>query len=89
MKDTNPGIKEYKLVGLSAGQRFTCNTDMEDVFWVDSCLTEDRWRAMFRWAKSQDDFWKQGWIVVIQHQGLYDDDCPKNPVALEVKLKEQ
>lgn len=87
-ENTPPGRKEFKLVGLSAGQKFTCNTDKEDCFWVDSCLSEDRYRAMFRWAKSDDGFWKQKWVVVIQHQGLYKDGAPKKPVALEVKLKE-
>jgi hypothetical protein len=79
----------FRLVGLSAGQKFTCsNFGKEDIFWAESGLSEDRYRALFKWAKSEDDFWKQKWVVIIEHEGLTYDGVPINGIVIEVKLQE-
>lgn len=80
-------ITEFLLKGLSAPRSFTCRTmdSKESIFWVKSNMTFERYQALFKWAKSDDDFWKSKWVVEIEHDGFYEDGTPKNPVALEVK----
>ncbi len=79
--------QEFKLIGLSAPMSFTCcNFGKEDIFWAKSGIPADRYRELFKWAKSDDDFWKQKLSVVVEHTGLTADGTPLNAVVIEVKI---
>lgn len=81
--------QEFKLVGLSAGNRFTCaNFGKDDIFWAESGMPADRYKALFAWAKSDDKFWKQKCVIVIQHEGLHEDGTPRSPIGIEVKISD-
>ena len=57
----------------------------ENIFWAKTNMADERYKALFNWAKSKDDFWKGKWIAEIEHDGLYEDGTPKNPVVLAVR----
>ena len=80
-------ISEFLLRGLSAPKSFTCQTmdAKQDIFWAKTNMTDERYKALFNWAKNTDDFWKSKWIAVIEHDGLYEDGTPKNPIVLSIK----
>lgn len=80
---------EFKLVGLSSGMRYTCsNIDCEDIFWSSGVISEEKYKELFKWAKSQDDFWKQNWTVIIEYDYLYEDKTPRNPMVISINLNE-
>lgn len=77
---------DFRLVGLSKGKSFTCsNLYKEDIFWPKVNMPQDRFDALFKWAKATDNFWKTNWIVEIEHDGFYEDGTPKNAVAIAVR----
>lgn len=78
---------DFLLKGLSAPKSFTCYTmdGKESIFWAKSNMPDDRYKALFNWAKTTDDFWKSKWIAEIEHDGLYDDGTPKNPFVVSVR----
>lgn len=78
-------ITEFLLTGLSAPKSFTCRTfEKEDIFWATTNMTDERYKALFKWAKETDDFWKTKWIAEIEHDGFFSDGTPKNPIVLSV-----
>lgn len=80
---------EFKLVGLSSGMRYTCsNIGEEDIFWSSGIIFEEKYKELFKWAKSQDDFWKQNWTVTIEYDYLYEDKTPRNPMVVAINLND-
>lgn len=77
---------DFLLKGLSAPKSFTCRTfGKEDIFWAKSKMPDDRYKALFNWAKSTDGFWESKWIAEIEHEGLYSDGTPINPFVVSVR----
>jgi len=78
---------DFLLKGLSAPKSFTCYTmnGKESIFWAKTNMTDERYKALFNWAKNTDDFWKGKWIAEIEHDGFYEDETPKNPIVLAVR----
>ena len=76
---------EFKLSGLSRPGSFTCIDKNDELFWATSdTISDDRFQELFKWAKSDDTFWKQDWRVLVQHDGFYEDDQPINPKVIEI-----
>lgn len=78
---------DFLLKGMSAPKSFTCYTmdGRESIFWSKSNMTDDAYNALFRWAKNSDDFWKTKWIAEIEHDGVYSDGTPKNPLIIGIR----
>lgn len=69
---------DFRLIGLSAPKSGTLellNTDKE-TFWAPFDMSDDRYKALFNWAKNADDFWHTPWIAEVEHDRLGDDGCP-------------
>jgi hypothetical protein len=81
---------EFKLIGLSAGNRCTIQVDFDsdkDWFHSHTNFTKDRFKALFDYfKKGPDDAWKGKNIAVVEHDGLSESGIPKNPTVIEVKL---
>lgn len=81
---------DFKLVGLSKGKRATLEllyTDRE-TFWAKIDMNNKEFESL--WAFCYD--WKIKKIAVIEHDGLYPDLTPKNPVMVDYRewdIKEQ
>lgn len=74
---------EFKLKGLCKPQTFTCEPlDNENIFWVKNTLGQTVFDELWNYCDGNWDIKK---IVVIEHDGLYPDGIPKNPVVVEIK----
>ncbi len=80
-------ITEFQLNGLSLPNSFTCsNIGKEDIFWAKSNWPKDRFAALFKIAKdSEGPFFRERWRAEIEHDGLFEDGTPKNPVVISVR----
>jgi hypothetical protein len=78
---------DFLLKGLSAPKSFTCRTmdGKETIFWATTTMSDERYKALFKWAKGTDDFWKSKWIAEVEHDGLFEDGTPRNPVVIAVR----
>lgn len=80
----------FKLKGLSREKSMTCEPlENENIFWPKVDMSQDRFDALFAWASTEDGFWKVGWIAEIEHDGLYDDGTPVNPIVKGIRTKSQ
>lgn len=78
-------VSKFQLKGLSAPKSFTCsNIGKEDTFWAKTNMSDERYKALFKWAKNTDDFWQSKWIVDVEHDGLYEDGTPINPIVISL-----
>lgn len=77
---------DFRLIGLSKRKSFTCSTlsHKEDIFWPEVAMAQDRFDALWDWV-GKGHFWEDKWIAEIEHDGLYDDGTPINPVAVAVR----
>jgi hypothetical protein len=75
----------YKVVGLSAPASFTLFHE-NDHCWAKSGLPKDRYNELFKWAKTDDDFWKQDITAVVECEGFGVHGSPINGVVIEVKI---
>ncbi len=74
---------EFKLKGLSKPKSFTCEPlENENIFWATSGITQERFNALWDYCKGN---WSDEKIAVIEHDGLYKDGTPKNPIIIEIK----
>lgn len=77
-------ISNYRLVGLSAPKSATLHfldTD-KTTFWAPVDMTDDRYKALFAYIKN--DWKKTKRVAVVEHDGVYEDGTPKNPVMIEM-----
>lgn len=78
-------IIDYRLIGISSsgvvGTMELLDTD-KTTFWADFDMPKDRTDALFRWAKEEEDFWKQAWIAEVECEGVARDGSP-----LSAKIK--
>lgn len=82
-------ITEFRLIGLSIGNRCTLAVDETDRDWFHAFtnFAPDRFQALFDYfKKGPDDAWKGRNLAVIEHDGLFESGIPKNPIVIEVKL---
>lgn len=82
-------ITNFKLIGLSAGNRCTVSVDGTDRDWfhTKTNLTQDRFDALFNYFKNGDDnIWKTNPRVIIEHDGFYEGGIPINPIAIDFIL---
>ncbi len=80
---------EFKLTGLSAGNRCTISVDGTDRDWfhAPTNLPQDRFDALFNYFKKGDsNVWRDGAQVIVEHDGFGESGKPINPVVIDVKL---
>lgn len=83
--------QDFPITGMSAPKSFTLhNFNKEDIFWATTTMTDDRYKALFNWAKSSEGgFWGKwnapNWIAECEHDGLSQDGAPINCVVLAVR----
>lgn len=73
---------EYKIRGLSKPNRFTFQTNKQDIFWSTSNLTQDRFNALFKYCKNN---WYEEKIAVIECDYIAKDGIPINSKVIEIK----
>jgi hypothetical protein len=71
----------FKLKGLSKPKSMTCYTENEVIFWAKTTLTHERFNALFEYCEGN---WATEKIAVVEHEGLFDDGTPINPVVIEI-----
>lgn len=72
----------FKLTGLSKGNRLTCEPiHNEDIFWVNDALEKDRFAALWDYMKDEKFEGKQ---VVLSYDYLSKDGVPINPKFVEL-----
>lgn len=77
---------DFKLVGLSAPQSFTCMTDKTDErFWAKNGLLHGKYQELCKWVRTNDYFWEDKWVAEIEHDGFYNDGTPKNPICVGIR----
>lgn len=69
---------DYRLRGLSSPRSGTLELLDSDktTFWVPFNIPEDRYKALFNWAKEDDTFWKIAWIAEVEHESYSTIGCP-------------
>lgn len=81
--------RDYRLIGLSnsgkTGTMELLDTD-KTTFWADFDMPEDRIEALFKWAKSEDDFWKQAWIAEVECEKVEENGSPINAKILGIRM---
>jgi hypothetical protein len=78
---------DFRLKGLSAPKSGTLellHTDAE-IFWCPFDIPDDRFKALFNFAKKSDNFWKPGWIAEVVHEGLNSDGLPINGRIVSIR----
>mgnify|MGYP003435922543 CR=1 FL=1 len=78
---------DFRIVGLSAPKSATLeflDTD-KTTFWAVVDMPDDRYKALFNWAKSDDTFWKSKKVAEIEHDGFYEDGTPINPKMVAIR----
>lgn len=77
----------FKLIGLSIGNRCTLSSDETDRDWFHAYtnLAPDRFAALFKFFKDgPDNVWKGNHRAIVEHDGLFESGIPKNPVVIEI-----
>lgn len=75
----------FKVVGLSAPKSFTLFHE-NDHCWAKSGLPDDRYKELFKWAKADDDFWKQDITAVVECDGFGVHGAPINGIVISVNI---
>lgn len=78
--------QNFTCTGLSNQSSFTLWVN-KDHCWATSGIPQDRFDALFKWAKSDDTFWKQNVIVMCEFDGYSEDGFPINAKVIEVLIK--
>jgi len=81
-------IIDCRLIGLSAPRSGTMqllDSDKE-TFWAPFEMSDDRYSALFKWAKDEDEFWKTPLIAKVECERLSEDGIPiGNQKIIEVR----
>ena len=79
--------QDYRLIGLSAPKSGTLEllTTDKHTFWGVFDMADDRYKALFKWAKEDDDFWKTAWIAECWCEGVQDDGTPINAIITDIR----
>lgn len=73
----------YKVEGMSAPKSFTL-FEQNDHCWATDGLPEGHYEALFKKAKSEDDFWKQQIRANVECDGFGVHNSPINGVVKEI-----
>jgi len=74
---------DFKLVGLSKKKSMTCEPlNNENIFWPQVGLIQDRFDALWDYFITSKPM---EMIAEIEHEGLYEDGTPKNPLVVSVR----
>lgn len=77
----------FKIVGMSTPRSFACHTDNGSIFWAKSGLSEEKYKELFKWAKADDDFWKQQINGTISFESISNvDGVPINGVLESIEI---
>lgn len=77
-------ISLFKLTGLSKPESFTCEPlGNENIFWAKNGLGKERFDALWNYVSGD---WKEKKFCKIQHDGIYEDGTPINPVVIGIEL---
>lgn len=72
----------FKLVGMSKPQSFTCEPlDKEEIFWAKNGLGLEKFNELWNYQKGHRV--KEG-VVEIEHKGLREDGTPINPIVVKI-----
>lgn len=79
----NPNKSDFLLIGLGRKKSMTCTPmNNEEIFWPKVELTQDRFDALWSYFSGGKPM---KMIAEIQHEGLYKDGTPKNPIVVNVR----
>jgi len=78
-------IERHRIYGMSSPRMFTMRNDFGS-WWAKSGLLDDRYKALFSWAKGDDDFWKQDIIGVVEFDKKASDGTPINGIITSVEI---
>lgn len=78
--------KQHRIHGMSAPRSFTLRND-HGSWWAKSGLSEEGYKSLFKWAKSDDDFWKQEIWGVLEYDQIASDGTPINAIVKEIIIK--
>lgn len=73
---------KFRVTGMSAPRSFTFFHYTN--WWAVSGLSDEGYNSLFKWAKTDDDFWKQNVQAVVEHEGLASDGTPINGKVIEI-----
>ena len=75
----------FKLTGLSAGNRCTLSPDETDKDWfhAPTNFTPDRFDALFKFFKTGGK-WDGNHRAIVEHDGFLEDGIPSNPIVTEI-----
>ncbi len=78
---------KFKVVGMSSPRSFTCRTQDGSIFWAKSGISEEKYVELFKWAKSDDDFWKQKISGVIEYESMGVNSTPINGILKSIEIQ--
>lgn len=81
-----PQTEVHQLKGMSAPKSFTFVNNY-GCWWAKSALPDDRRKALFKWAKEDDGFWKQDIIATVQFKKKSFDGTPIEAEVISVDIK--
>ena len=74
---------DFKLIGLSKPQSFTCEPlDSDTIFWAENGLGKEKFNELWKYC---DGNWQDKKIAEIEHEGLNEDGTPINPVVVAMR----
>jgi hypothetical protein len=75
-------VTDFKLTGLSKPFSMTCEPlDNENIFWPKVGMLKARFDALFEYRE-------RAMIAEIEHDGLFANGIPKNPVVVGVRERD-
>jgi hypothetical protein len=87
IKNTIMITDNFKIIGMSAPQSFTCQAkDKEDIFWAKDGMTDGAYKKLFQWAKNDDTFWKQNIVAEIEFDGYGVNRSAINGVVKSITI---
>lgn len=77
---------KFNLIGLSRPKSITCSVigGSEEIFWPKVEMSQDRFNALWEFYSGRTSGDK--FTAIVQHDGLYEDGVPKNPVLKQIEV---
>ena len=81
---------DYRLRGLSAPTSGTLELLDSDrtTFWVKFGMQDDRYKALFKWAKGDEEFWRTAWIAEVECESTTEEGTPLGKDSKIVAIRE-
>lgn len=74
---------DFKLTGLSKGERFTCEPlNGQEMFWAKNGLGKETFLELWKYC---DGHWSEKKIAEIEHDGLFTDGTPIKPIVVGIR----